>query len=250
MMNRKKLLFLLLAPLLFSCRKEPPIKIDATKNLELVITGFNEDAEARVESNKIPYDKNNETVERLINSFKYKVKPDNGLKNGDEVTITVTYDSNLAKLANANIENTEKVIKIDGLSGSKRERLLIKEENSEGEMITKSYDVIDDIKIPAEWKMTEEEKQRYVEYLNDIKNNGEEPDLHHDSGGNEEWKKGQSDKLTKRKNTSFMISEYKDGISAFDAAEEYGKYSSQYYRVEKIMKDERLTGYRCVFKED
>ena len=47
-----------------------------------------------------------------------------------------------------------------------------------------------------------------------------------------------------------MISEYKDGISAFDAAEEYGKYSSQYYRVEKIMKDERLTGYRCVFKED
>lgn len=248
-MNRKKIFFLLLAPLLFSCRgKQPPVKIDATKNLEMEITGFNENTEATIEKNEIPYDKNDETMERLIDSFKYKIQPDSGLKNGDVVTVTVTYDKSIAELANAEVVNTKKDIRIDGLDGKKRERIVLKEKNQDGEDVLKSYDVIDDVKIPADWKMTEEEKQRYIEYMNDIKNNSENVDLHEDSGGNEDWKKGKSEKQTRRKSTSFMIDEYKDGISAFDAAEEYGKYSSQYYRIEKIMQDGKLTGYRCVFK--
>ena len=44
------------------------------------ITGFNENAEATIEKNEIPYDKNDETMERLIDSFKYKIQPDSGLK--------------------------------------------------------------------------------------------------------------------------------------------------------------------------
>lgn len=248
-MRKKLMLLLLLAPLLISCKGDRShIKIDATKNLELEITGLNENAEAAVKQNEIVYDANNETLTRLINSFNYKIHPDSGLKNGDVVTVIVTYDKSIAKLANADVENTKKEIKIKGLAGKSRQRIVLKEESQNGEEVLKSYDVIDDIKIPSEWKMTEEEKQRYVEYINDIRNDTGKTEMIQDTGGNEDWKEGQSKKLTKRKTTSFMIEEYKDEISAFDAAEEYGKHSSQYYRVKKIMKGEKLVGYRCVFK--
>ena len=85
--------------------------------------------------------------------------------------------------------NTKKDIRIDGLDGKKRERIVLKEKNQDGEDVLKSYDVIDDVKIPADWKMTEEEKQRYIEYMNDIKNNSENVDLHEDSGGNRDLEK-------------------------------------------------------------
>ena len=57
----------------------------------------------------------------------------------------------------------------------------------------------------------------------------------------ETWKKGKSEKQTRRKSTSFMI----DGLQEMEfllliRAEEYGKYSSQYYRIEKIMQDGKL----------
>lgn len=48
-------------------------------------------------------------------SIRYDVSKSNGLSNGDEVTIKVTYDETYAKALNADVKNTEIKYKVSGL---------------------------------------------------------------------------------------------------------------------------------------
>ncbi len=230
----------------FGCRQKP-MEIDATENLKIAYSGFNEEATAEVESNEIEYDKKDETIARLIKSFEYDISPDKGLKNGDKVTVEVKYEKNLEELANVELVNLKKEFTVSGLHGDQREQVVKEEKTEEGDTILKSYDVIDGVEIPSEWKMTEKEKEEYLDYLDSI---GKENGMTQESGGNEAWKQGIAENTTKRKDTTFYIEEYKDAITTYDAAEEFGKYSSQEYRIEQVMEDDELIGYRCIFKDE
>lgn len=249
-MNAKRILLVCAAIVAIlpasGCRQER-IPINVTENLEVDYSGFNEEATAEIKSNKIEYDKADETIERLIDSFEYEIVPDEGLKNGDRITVKVKYEKNLEKIANVELTNLEKEFTVSGLHGNQRKQEVRKEKTDDGETILKSYDVIDGIEIPSEWKMTEKEKEEYLDYLDSI---GKSSETKQDTGGNESWKKGISDKATKRKNTTFYIEDYKDAITAFDEAEKFGKYSSQEYRIEQVSEDSKLVGYKCIFKDE
>lgn len=241
------MLFVAILPFFITACKSKPIEIDATKHLVVKFEGFNGEATAKIESNEIEYNQTNETIKKIIETFQYEITPSQGLENGDVVTISIVYDKALEDRANVKLLNLEKEFTVDGLFGEERKQVIKNEVKEDGKESLKSYHVIDGIEIPSEWKMTEEEKQAYVTYMKGLQN--QSSSLEEETGGSEIWKQGTSDKETKRKSTSFMIKDYKDSITAFDEAEDFGKYSSQQYKIEQIFEDEILVGYKCVFKD-
>ena len=232
-------LFLLMICVGCSYSHRPEIEIDATKNIELTYEGLDGNIVAYVE-NHIEYDKTDEPVVKLIESFKYDISPNEYLSTGDTIKVKVQYNDQLAKIANVKIINIEK------------EFLVNKTYTYEGKIVKDGieYLIYDGYEIPAHWDMTEKELLEWLDYKKYLDENPNDEDLGEEV---QLWNSGLSETITNRQNTKFFASDFNgDLIKAEYEATSFGKTSSQEYRIDFIYDKEtyKLIGYETVFKEE
>lgn len=92
--------------------------VDVTENIVLYYSGYGGGAYARVKSNNINYSKKNDAnFQRFVNSLTYTFDSKNGkYKNGDKVTVTVSYNAEYAAAAKVNPINLEKTFVAKGIT--------------------------------------------------------------------------------------------------------------------------------------
>lgn len=232
------------------CEQKKTIELDPFDNLKIEFKGFNGRGTATIEENIIEYSGNDETVERLIDSVRYDISPNKGLKNGDTVTVTVRYKKDLKNLSKASFTREEKTYKVKGLREEEKEVITNEEtyttkDGEEKQGYTQSYDV-GGVKIPSDWNLTDEEISQYLDYLEEAQNSGDVPE----QGAQIGWIQGESDENTNRKSADFLCKDYlNNSITTYNDAYRYGIESSQQFKIEPILENEETVGYRCVFKE-
>ena len=228
-------------------------EIDITKNIEIKFSGWNGAGNAEVIKNDIPFDQENEAASRFIESIDYVITPNGNLSNGDIVEVRVRFNDEYREMAGLKVLNEKKEYKVTGLVGekviSKTEDSYIVDAEGNKKNDWQSIEIIDGIKIPSSWGLSDEEKQLYVEYQKKLAQDKNE------TGENDPavigWQQGENKNQTRRKTTSFWFEDYdKDEIKTYYAAIEYGKTSSQKYKVEPIMEDGEQKGFRTLFEEE
>lgn len=246
-------LCVLCIPLFFlftGCSKDP-IELDAFENMKILYSGWNSKGKATVD-NEISYAGKDETVQKLIEEIDYKIKPNKGLSNGDTITVTLVYDTDLQKRANVTFKEEEKTFNVHGLNDENRKITTHKsiekdEDGNEHEVYSQTVE-IDGVEIPTAWGLSEEEMQSYVAYIKSLENSefSEEEAITVDV-----WMQGESETTTNRKSADFLTKDYLDnGITTYNEAYKYGIESSQKFKIEPIMKNGKTTGYRCIFEGD
>ncbi|MEG2685123.1 MAG: hypothetical protein RR929_03565 [Erysipelotrichaceae bacterium] len=94
-------------------------KIDLTGDLEIVFKGGDGNGSVPFESlqtDDIKYDKDDEDIQRFMNTVAIVATPDEGLSNGDKVMIAVAYDEDVAEALNIKISNPEREVEVKGLN--------------------------------------------------------------------------------------------------------------------------------------
>ena len=238
-----------LSLLLAGCSYGNPVKLDPFENMEIEYTGWNGSGKAKVE-NKIDYTGNNEAVKKFIDSISYKISPNEDLMNGDMITVELKYTKDALKLANVQLTEEKKEFRVQGLLSGEHEVVTKKEmfeqNGEEKEKFSQSY-VYDGVEIPAEWNLTEEEKQKYIAY---VQGNSQDDSLK-DPGAEQQWFQGESETVTHRDDADFLVKDYLDNaISCYQDAYNYGATSSQRFKIDPIVENDKMVGYRCVFAED
>ena len=241
--------FIFIVFCLTGCTRGDPIELDPFKNMEIEYTGWNGSGKAKVE-NTIDYTGNNESIKKFIDSISYKITPNKDLTNGDTITVELKYTKDAYKLANVTLKKEKKEFRVQGLLNGEHEVVTKKEmfeqNGEEKEKFSQSY-VYDGVEIPAEWNLTEEEKQKYIAY---IQGNSQNNSLE-DPGAEQQWFQGESETVTHRDDADFLVKDYLDNaISCYQDAYNYGATSSQRFKIDPIVENDKMVGYRCVFAED
>ncbi|MEG1066429.1 MAG: hypothetical protein RSD85_02640, partial [Erysipelotrichaceae bacterium] len=69
-----------------------------------------------LQTDDIKYDKDDEDIQRFMNTVAIVATPDEGLSNGDKVMIAVAYDEDVAEALNIKISNPEREVEVKGLN--------------------------------------------------------------------------------------------------------------------------------------
>lgn len=88
------------------------IQIDLQKSISLHYTGENGMASLEVE---VIGDDLNQRVQEFLDTVLFEVSPNTNLSNGDVITITATYDENLAQRYHYEVKNAAMEITVEGL---------------------------------------------------------------------------------------------------------------------------------------
>lgn len=102
-------LILILVAYFFFLRTIP---IDLTKNVALIYSG--ENGQAKVEAVNTAEDLN-QRIQEFYDSISYTVEPDKNLSNGEEITISASYDESLSQQYHFQPKNQERVMVVSGL---------------------------------------------------------------------------------------------------------------------------------------
>lgn len=101
-------------------------KLDLASYATITVDGLNTQGIAKCEINKANLSEalKNKNLDKFSSdlfyaSIKSKIDKDKGLKNGDKVTATISYDDTLAKQFGISIKNTQKEVSISGLEQGK-----------------------------------------------------------------------------------------------------------------------------------
>lgn len=213
------------------------VDMDIVSSVDVAFSGWNGSAEPYITSNEIEYDHKNETLKKFVDSITYDFSKEKNVKNGDIIEIRAHYNEDLRKLANVNIVKKSKKITVSGLYGENQKYVT----NEKGQEVQ----IVDGIEIPG--GLTSSEKEAYLEYKKSLSKSSDEED----AVVANEWKKGESEQETFRTSTEFYIEDYNnDPIMTLYEAEYFGSTSSQMYKIENILKDQEVIGWRCRFKEE
>lgn len=87
-------------------------QIDVTQHVRLSYSGENGSASVRVSSSEISV---NQRIQDFYDSLRYTVTPNEGLKNGDTITISTEYDHELAKQYHLEAIHQVKTVVVEGL---------------------------------------------------------------------------------------------------------------------------------------
>lgn len=88
------------------------VEIDITENIEVSYIGENGMATIDVSARK---DDLNQRMQEFLDTVDFEVSPNHDLSNGEVVTITATYDENLAQRYHYQITNTTTELTVEGL---------------------------------------------------------------------------------------------------------------------------------------
>lgn len=122
---------------------------------------------------------------------------------------------------------------------------LVDEENNS--IDDKEYFIIEGIKIPIGWNLSDEEIQDYINYKKEL--DGHESSPISSNVIEEDWIQGESEKTTNRKNSKFLLESYlNNGITTYKQAYEYGLSSSQSFKIVPLIENEETVGYECIFE--
>lgn len=214
-------------------------------------SGWNEKGTAEV-LNTINYVGSNNTVSKFLDSVSYRIKPNKNLKNGDTIQVTLVYVESEKELANVEFTQESKTYTVNGLT-ELNERTVVKEneivvDDDGNESISlKEYYVVNGVKIPSEWNLSEDEIEAYITYIQYLEENeaGEETSI------DVNWMQGTSEKATSRKSANFYFKDYLNNANTtYNDAYNFGINSSQEFKIDPILEDETTIGYRVVFRED
>ena len=251
--NIKYILLIFLCVLFMSgCSKQDAVELKPFENIKVEETGWNKKGQVKVVSYEVHYTGNDQTINKLINSFQYSIKNNKGLKNGDVVTIKLIYDSDLKALANVRFDKTQCTYTVHGLHNDDRKVKTItnkKKDPKSGEIVDVAEQIItvDGIEIPAGWNLSEEEIQDYISYVKSIE--GDEDST--ESGVKDDWIQGESESKTHRKDSKYFTKDYNNNdVECYQVAYGYGYTSSQLFKVKPVFKDDKSIGYECIFKEN
>ena len=171
-----------------------------------------------------------EKLKEFKNTFEYSVSAYTELSNGDIIEIIINYDESLAEELNLDIIQNVIKVKVSNL----------KEVTGTTEF--NGYE------IPENWDMTDEEKEIYVEYLQSLE---QVPPIGYESKIPDYiWYLGDSEIETQYSDREFYNNDYQAPIQAYNAAYDYGKNSSQQFKIEAIGEEANIIGYVCKFKSE
>lgn len=254
-MKKRCLLLIGILCISFSgCKKEENLVLYPFKHLEIKETGWQKSGKLKIMSHTIDYTGDDETVFKFIDSIEFHIKNNKELKNGDKVKIYVTYNEDYKQLSNISLNKTEYTYKVHKLRKNNKKVKTItekKKDETTGEMVDVADQIItiDGVDIPASWNLSNEEMQDYVDY---VKNSEDGSTTTSDETGVEDhWIQGESETKTNRKSAKYYTKDYNNSdTGCYHAAYEYGSSSSQKFKVNPILEDQKVVGYECVFKED
>ena len=87
-------------------------EVDVTQHVVLEYSGESGSASVAVRSEEISV---NQRLQDFYDSLEFTVTPSEGLSNGDEITITADYDSDLAQQYHLEPINLTRTVKVEGL---------------------------------------------------------------------------------------------------------------------------------------
>jgi|GEM_PF-7075842 len=90
--------------------------IDLTENIVLTYDGMDGAGKVTGMTNGIQYDTSDTYMNTFIEDLDYVYSKKSKLKNGDEITVDVTYDAQQAKILNLKIVNARKTFTVEGLT--------------------------------------------------------------------------------------------------------------------------------------
>lgn len=227
--------------------------VDAFQSFQISFKGIDESGVAEVLNTDIEYDGKNEATQKLLDGLVFDISKEKGLSNGDEVIVKLRYSQGLLDLSDICFKENEKVIKVSGLASSDRQKVnssvIVKDKEGNDVEVQTEHFLIDGVEIPTYWNLSDEEIQAYV---NSVKQNEQNPTDSNDSPAIEDsWIQGESDAITERQSADFLSENYlNNAITTYNQAYQYGIESSQEFKVEPIMLDMKVIGYRCIFKEN
>lgn len=90
--------------------------VNVLKNVKLSYDGVSGDATAKVQSNKIAYNGDDQDVKDFLNSITYSLSENSNISNGDTITVTAEYDQSKAKSLKLKLTDTTKNITVRNLA--------------------------------------------------------------------------------------------------------------------------------------
>lgn len=195
-----------------------PITIDLTQNVTVKFKGKDTLGTAEIENNfEINTDKS--YINKFVNGVEYTISKDSFLSNGDKIVLKATYDKSFANSKNIIVKNAKKTIKVKGLK--------------------KYYDTYKGVTVTTD--MTKKEKEAaYKAYLKEQEQESSSDSLSPSTGADsDDADLYQGDLSVKTNKTSKTFSKYSEAYN-------YGKESSQQYKV-KAFQEDGETKYRCEF---
>lgn len=208
--------------------------IDLTKSINVSFNGPNGHGSIQIRNQDVRIrGVSKENLEKFMSTLEYAYTEYKDLSNGDKIKIIINYDEALAESLNIKVVRNIMEVKVDKLK-----------ENEDMEEY-KGYE------IPRSWNLTGGEKESYVEYLKSIEGNimG---DFIGDGGESvmTTWLLGTSDQETHYSDQEFYVSDYPSINDACLAAYEFGKKTSQQFKIASIMENNQIVGFTCTFKTD
>lgn len=208
-----------------SLRQTSLVEVDLTKNIVMDFSGVNGDGKAKVLSNHLELDSSNENYTKFSQSLTYQIEPSEGLWNGDEIRVTVSYNESYRKIAGLQPINPEMVCVTEGLETPKL--------SSDTVPSSMQYEGVDEV---------------FKAYMDAIEN---APDDEPEADLSGIWITGQDPEAPKKEQQEFLFEDYTDYMNdAFDQAKEYGRTSSQNYRVQPVMNGDSQIGWKTVFQDE
>ncbi len=254
-MRLKKILvlFFIFSSILCGCSsKQEEITINPFENIKITQHGWNGSGYISVKKGTISYDGNDETIKKLIKSIDYKINNNSKLSNGDKVKITFSCNSDYKELSDVKFKKKSYIYTISDLQDDNRtirndERVVVNEDTGESKTVYTETMIVDGVEIPMDWNLSDDEIQDYVAYIKSM--NSDEVTEESEVKVKQNWTKGTSKKKTYRKKSNFYFTDYNNNSSeCYQAAYEYGNGSSQKYKIEPILEEEKTIGYKCIFK--
>ncbi len=208
-----------------SLQRDTLIEVDLTEHIIMEYSGENGNGVAKIKSNDLGLDLSNENYQKFSESMSYTIDPDTNLWNGNDIHITVSYNEGYCRAAGLKPINAETVFMVEGLQTPK-----LSSDN-----------------IPP--AMQDEEGQEvFKAYMDAVENTPEDAPEADLSGL---WISGQDSEAPKKESKSFLFEDYTEySNDAFDQAKEYGRTSSQNYRVQPVMNGDLQVGWKTVFQDE
>lgn len=88
------------------------VEVDVTKDASIIYSGETQSASVQVENTMKAY---NQRIQEFMDSIRYEVTPNSNISNGDAITITATYDEELAHSYNIRPIHKTRSVKVTDL---------------------------------------------------------------------------------------------------------------------------------------
>ncbi len=198
-------------------------EVDLSKNIIMQFSGTNGEGRAKVQSNNLDLDMNDENNRKFVETLVYKIDPPQELWNGTEIKVTVSYSTSLSEMAHLKPIEPESYFRVKGLKAP----------------------VFTENEIPESMKEKEQDRELYQKYIEELPMEDDQADL------GSIWIAGEYPDAETKQSKEFLFEDYSAYKNdAFDQAKEYGRTSSQEYRVAPVMEGEIQKGWKTVFKND